>query len=377
MSIAIVQTGYRIIHQTPFAQPTTLLADSSLCALSTPSPPRFQCVSVQAKRGTYLLPRPLPGKEGGTLGLPNASVPSFSRQSGQYHFALRAGICVMPTHSKWNHSLSHCWSFVSMSSLNRAKVRRVEMRKKMTIGGKRLTLLSQLIIWPNETSSQIQYLSSSESTSSSKCPGLPSPPMTPGFFFWCLLPRERLTFVTVFCPFSADVTSPFGGGFLRMLVRVGAGAVSADWLKMLWRRLSRTGRPSLGLGSSDCAFGVGTWLREERGRSAIDGSGDAARSRTGFEGSIGGGLEFLGVIDLRPARVDAAVMDSCSGAGSDVGAATMGEDVLCSADSGSAGVACLLGCADSGLWALGVPGPAGASGTCTVLDDVSGKGTGV
>jgi hypothetical protein len=99
------------IHQTPFAQPTTPSAtalESSLCALSTPSPPRFQCVSVQAKRGTYLLPRPLPGKEGGTLGLPKASVPSFSRQSGQYHFALRAGICVMPTHSKWNHSLSHC-----------------------------------------------------------------------------------------------------------------------------------------------------------------------------------------------------------------------------------------------------------------------------
>ena len=201
--------------------------------------------------------------------------------------------------------------------------------------------------------------------------------MTPGFFFWFLLPRERLTLVTVFCPFSADVTSPFGGGFLRVLVRVGAGAVSADWLKILWRRLSRTGRPSLGLGSSDWALGVGTWLREERGRRAMDGSGDTARSSTGFDGSIGGGLEFLGVIDLRPARVDAAVMEGCSGAGSDAGTATIGEDVRGSAGSGSAGVVCLLGCADSGLLAFGVPGPAGASGTCTVLDDVSGSGTGV
>jgi len=234
MSIAIVQTGYRI-YQTPFAQPTTPVAtllESSLCALSTPSPPRFQCVSVQAKRGTYLLPRPLPGSEGGTLGLPNASVPSFSRQSGQYHFALRAGICVMPTHSKWNHSLSHCGRFVSIARPGWIPICR-GTGKEMNVARGRLTLLSQLIIWPNETSSQIQYLSSSESTSSSKCPGLPSPPMTPGFFFWFLLPRDRLTLVTVFCPFSADVTSPFGGGFLRVLVRVGAGAVSADWLKML------------------------------------------------------------------------------------------------------------------------------------------------
>lgn len=236
----------------------------------------------------------------------------------------------------------------------------------------KLTLLSQLIIWPNETSSQIQYRSSSESTSSSKCPGLPSPPMTPGFFFWFLLPRERLTLVTVFCPFSAEVISPFGGGFLRLLVRVAAGAVSADWLKMLWRRVSRTGRPSFGLGSSDCAFGVGTWLREARGRSAIDGSGEVARSRAGLEGSTGGGLEFLGVIDLRPARVEDDLVDSCSGAGSDAGTAAVGEGLR---GSDSAGVVCLLGCVDSRLLILGVPGPAGASGTCTELDEVSGGGT--
>lgn len=117
-SIAIDRIGYRT-NQTPFAQPNTPPCETSLCALSTPSPPRFQCVSVQGKRRTYLLPRPRPGKEGGILGLPKASVPSFSRQSGQYHLALRAGICVMPTHSKWNHSLSHCWGFVSLHVLER------------------------------------------------------------------------------------------------------------------------------------------------------------------------------------------------------------------------------------------------------------------
>lgn len=146
---------------------------------------------------------------------------------------------------------------------------------------------------------------------------------------------------------------------------------------MLWRRLSRTGRPSLGLGSSDWALGVGTWLREDRGRRAMDGSGDMARSNAGFDGSIGGGLEFLGVIDLRPARVDAAVMEGCSGTGSDAGTVTLGEDFRGCAGSDSAGVACLLDCTDSVSLVLGVPGPAGASGTCTVFDDVSGSGTGV
>lgn len=91
---------------------------------------------------TYLLPRPLPGSAGGTRGLPKASVPSLLRQSGQYHFARRAGICVMPTHSKWNHSLSH-WGGQYMAGRREA-----ELRVSVYEGVVRRTLLSQEIIWP-------------------------------------------------------------------------------------------------------------------------------------------------------------------------------------------------------------------------------------
>ena len=82
---------------------------------------------------------------------------------------------------------------------------------------------------------------------------------------------------------------------------------------MLCRRVSRTGRPSFGFGSSLWALGVGTWLREERGRKVMVGSIEAARPGTaflvvdGFDGSTGGGLEFFGVIDLRCERVAGAV----------------------------------------------------------------------
>jgi hypothetical protein len=227
---------------------------------------------------------------------------------------------------------------------------------------------------------QIQYLSSSESFSSTSL-GWPS-----GFFFLLiLLPCDRLTRVTVFWPFSAEVTSPFGGGFRRALARVGAGAVSADWLKMLCRRVSRTGRPSLSLGSSLCAFGVGTWLRDERGRRAMVGSVEAARSVTdvrvvlGLDGSTGGGLEFLGVIDFRCERVEGAVRAGCAGAGagagSGAGTSATGDDFLAFRGEGGGDgdgctdVACSLASfgsgrsSTSGLSTLGVPGPAGASGT--------------
>lgn len=275
-------------------------------------------------------------------------MPSFSRQSGQYHFARRPGISstVMPTHLKWNHSLSQ--------------------------------LLSQEIMSPYAMSLQIQYLSSSESFSSTSL-GWPS-----GFFFrLILLPWDRLTCVTVFWPFSAEVTSPFGGGFRRALARVGAGAVSADWLKMLCRRVSRIGRPSLGLGSSLCAFGVGTWLRDERGRKAMVGSVEVARSAPavrvvlGLDGSTGGGLEFLGVIDLRCERVEGAVGAGCAGADT----SATGDGILASKGEGGAdgngctGVACLLGSLASGRSSTsGVPGPAGASGTWTVSELSSGAG---
>lgn len=190
--------------------------------------------------------------------------------------------------------------------------------------------------------------------------------------------------MTVFWPFSAEVTSPFGGGFRRALARVGAGAVSADWLKMLCRRVSRTGRPSLGLGSSLCAFGVGTWLRDERGRKAMVGSVEAARSATdvrvvlGLDGSTGGGLECLGVIDLRCERVEGAVRAGCAGAGAGAGAGTSatGDDFLAFRGDGGGGgdgdgctcVACSIASfgsgrsSTSGISTSGVPGPAGASG---------------
>ena len=227
---------------------------------------------------------------------------------------------------------------------------------------------------------QIQYLSSSESFSSTSL-GWPS-----GFFFLLiLLPWDRLTCVTVFWPFSAEVTSPFGGGLRRALARVGAGAVSADWLKMLCRRVSRTGRPSLGLGSSLCALGVGTWLRDERGRKAMVGSVEAARSATdvrvvlGLDGSTGGGLECLGVIDLRCERVEGAVKAGCAGggAGASAGTSATGDDFLAFRGDGGGGgdddgctcVACSIGSfgsgrsLTSGILTSGVPGPAGASGT--------------
>src|SRR5690242_3733541 len=140
---------------------------------------------------------------------------------------------------------------------------------------------------------------------------------------------------------------------------------------MLCRRPSRSVRPSLGLGSSLCAFGVGTWLRDVRGRKATVASGEGTRpsaesvDRVGLEGSAGGGLEFLGVIDLRCERVEAAVVAGCAGAGAGSGArmATIGEDRLGSTGDGATGVACRLRSLDSGFCSVGVLGPAGASGT--------------
>src|SRR5690242_20537199 len=107
----------------------------------------------------------------------------------------------------------------------------------------------------------MQYFGSLGSISSSGSLGSSSA----FFFFLFLLPCARLTLVTVFCPSSADVISPFGGGFLRVLIRVGAGVAvpegvpaTAVWRKMLWRRSSRVILiASLGFGSTLCAFGVG------------------------------------------------------------------------------------------------------------------------
>jgi hypothetical protein len=65
------------------------------------------------------LPR-LPGSVGGTLGLPLASTPNSLRQLGQYHLARRAGRSsgVMLTHSRWNHSVSHCTRLVQVNKEN-------------------------------------------------------------------------------------------------------------------------------------------------------------------------------------------------------------------------------------------------------------------
>lgn len=35
-------------------------------------------------------------------------MPRVTLHSGQYHFVVRGGISVKPTHSRWNHSFSHC-----------------------------------------------------------------------------------------------------------------------------------------------------------------------------------------------------------------------------------------------------------------------------
>ena len=115
------------------------------------------------------------------------------------------------------------------------------------------------------------------------------------------------------------------------------------------------------------------------------GSVEAARSATdvrvvlGFDGSTGGGLECLGVIDLRCERVEGAVKAGCAGGGAGAGAGTSatGDDFLALSSEGGGdgdgdgctGAACRLGSFGSGrsstseMSTSGVPGPAGASGT--------------
>jgi hypothetical protein len=64
------------------------------------------------------------------------------------------------------------------------------------------------------------------------------------------------------------------------------------------------------------------------------GSGDNARPsigelvRVGFDGSAGGGLEFLGATDSRRGREDVAVIVGWAGTGSGGDVVTMGDDVL-------------------------------------------------
>lgn len=194
--------------------------------------------------------------------------------------------------------------------------------------------------------------------------------------------------MTVFWPSPAAVTSPFGGGFLREL-RVGAGAASADWLKMLWRRVSRVARPtSFGLGSSLCALGVGTWPRADRGR--VTGTGasgiDSGAGVVVFEDLSGwaeaaGGLAAFGATDSRRGRDEAAVTVNWDGVG--FGSAVEATGVFIgSVGDIRPGVGCRLGRLEADLLTLGVLGPAGASGTWTVFPFVktlvpSGRGTGV
>ena len=105
-----------------------------------------------------------------------------------------------------------------------------------------------------------------------------------------------------------------------MLMRVPAGPVSADWLKMLWRRVSRDILAmSFGLGSSLCAFGVGTWPRAERGRVAwicasdsVSGIGvDALEDLRGKLG-ISDRLAVFGATDSLRGRDEAAVTVGCT-----------------------------------------------------------------
>lgn len=133
------------------------------------------------------------------------------------------------------------------------------------------------------------------------------------------------------------------------------------------------------------------------------GSGDAARSTMGafdsadldgadldgadldgagldgadLDGSAGGGLEVLRATDSRRGRVEAAVVAGCVGACSGAGRAMISGDLFGSTGDGWTGVACRLASFVSDLLTLGVLGPAGASGTWTVLVDVSDNGAGV
>jgi len=113
----------------------------------------------------------------------------------------------------------------------------------------------------------------------------------------------------------------------------------ADWLKMLWRRVSRMTRPSsLGFGSSLCALGVGTWLRAERGRrtgaaaSAIGRDAGSAAGVDAFKAFRGGGAASGDVgtltvaVDERRGREDAAVAAGVGvAAGSGAGTGGIGE----------------------------------------------------
>ena len=56
--------------------------------------------------------------------------------------------------------------------------------------------------------------------------------------------------------------------------------------------------------------------------------------RVGFDGSAGGGLEFLGATDSRRGRVDVAVVVGWAGTWSGSDVATIGDDLLGSSSDG-------------------------------------------
>ena len=138
---------------------------------------------------------------------------------------------------------------------------------------------------------------------------------------------------------------------------------------------------SFGLGSSLCALGVGTWPRAERGRvagpvaSGID-SGTGVEALDVLRGWAGG-LTAFGATDSLRGRDEAAVVAGCVGGGA-VGVAA---DCMAS-DATAVGVGGSLGSFGVVLVTFGVLGPAGASGTWTVMPSLaclldSGMGTGV
>jgi len=170
---------------------------------------------------------------------------SATRQSGQYHFVVRAGIALSPTHSRWNHSCLQ------------------------------LSTLSHCIIVPKLTRLQRQYrgslgsttLPSSSISTSASVPSavvVPTPPFTPfSRFIEALDPRAFLRgaafrLPTALVPPGLVVTTPGAGRLVRLLTCRSSGA------GVLRAVLVRRGRSTSVLG--------GSWLEplpREVGRRAI------------------------------------------------------------------------------------------------------------
>jgi hypothetical protein len=213
-------------------------------------------------------------------------MPRVTRHSGQYHFVVRAGSCSRPTHSQWNHSLSHCSRVSELFIIFETAITYIivvttdHVSKADTIA----TAVSRFVRI-NDISFVINL---NEILSSTSFTAILLFLLRAAFFRVAAL---RLPILTAAEPSEPAVTTPGAGRLARLLGWRGSGA------GVLRAVLARRGRSmvAVAVGVGIAGSRLAALLREDVGRFAGRGSGagvgvGAPDVRRGRVLTIGSGL---------------------------------------------------------------------------------------